>query len=291
MINRLKTVFSYRPILSIAILFIVALAAWSFWLEQTRLVIRVEKLEIENWAPKTPSMKIAVLSDLHVGSPYWGLDSLQQLVVTVNEQNPDMVVILGDYFISNVVGGNYKAPAEFAPILSKLSAPRGVFSVLGNHDWAGDTENLLIQLEKANITVLENSAVTVNWHGSTINLIGIADDSSRRPNLKAVLGQHYSDDTKIQVLMTHNPGIYVDMADHQKPTLMLAGHTHGGQVNFPFFGRLFVPSRAPISWAHGWTNTKSGPLFVTSGVGTSILPVRFNQPPEIVLLSLTSKPD
>ena len=291
MINWLKIAFSRRPILLPFVIVIAALAAWSFWLEQTRLVVRFEKLHVEDWAPETPPIKIAILSDLHVGSPYWGLDSLQQLIATVNDQNPDVIFILGDYLISNVVGGNYKTPSEFAPILSKLSAPLGVFSVLGNHDWAGDTENLLIQLEKANITVLENSAVTVNWHGSSINLIGIADDTSRRPNLKAVLSQHHSDNTKIQVLMTHNPGIYVDMADHQKPTVMLAGHTHGGQVNFPFFGRLFVPSRAPISWAHGWTNTKNGPLLVTSGVGTSILPVRFNQPPEIVILSLTSKPD
>ena len=291
MIHRLKITFSHHPALLSIFLVITALAVWSFWLEQTRLVVRTEHLEIATWSPKTPSMKVAILSDLHVGSPYWDLDSLHQLVATVNDQNPDVVFILGDYLISNVVGGTYRTPTEFAPILSKLSAPLGVFSVLGNHDWSEDAQNLIDELEDININVLENHAVSINWHDSPINLIGIADDTSRRPNLMAVLAQHYSEDTKLQIILTHDPGIYVDMADHYKPTLMLAGHTHGGQVNLPAFGRLFVPSRAPISWAHGWTNTKNGPLLVTSGVGTSILPIRFNQPPEIVVLSLTSKPN
>ena len=174
-------------------------------------------------------------------------------------------------------------------MLSKISAPLGVFSVLGNHDWWEDGQKLIDRLEKTYITVLENNTASISWHGSTINVLGIADDSSKHPNLDAILNQFPGLETELQILMTHDPGIYLDLAKRHKPTLMLAGHTHGGQVNLPIFGRLFIPGRAPRAWAHGWTHLKNGPLLVTSGVGTSILPVRLNQPPEIIMLSLTPR--
>lgn len=269
--------------------FVVALGLWAFWLEQLLLVIRTEELVISEWAPDTPIMKVAILSDLHVGSPHWDLARLTNLVDIVNDQQPDAVFILGDYLISNVVGGTYRAPSEFAPVLSRLSAPLGVFSAMGNHDWREDGPAMIKELQKANIIVLENDAANLNWHGSSINLIGIADDGTRKPNLQTILGKHIDLSADIQILMTHNPGVYVDLINQNKLTLMVAGHTHGGQVNFPFYGRVFVPTRAPKTWAHGWTQTVSGPLLVTSGIGTSIFPVRFNQPPEFIMLSLTTK--
>lgn len=289
MITRFKKAFSRRPLIMSISFIVVALGLWSFWLEQLRLVIRTEELAITEWAPDTPTMKVAVLSDLHVGSPHWDLDQLANLVETVNDQRPDAVFILGDYLISTVVGGTYRAPVEFTPILSRLSAPLGVFSVMGNHDWRVDGLAMIKELQNANVIVLENDTVTLNWHGSSINLIGIADDGTRRPHLQTILGQHLDISADIRILMTHNPGIYVDLIDQNRLTLMVAGHTHGGQVNFPFYGRVFVPTRAPKNWAHGWTQTKSGPILVTSGIGTSIFPVRFNQPPEFIMLSLTTK--
>lgn len=291
MIFYIKNAFSRRPFLFTLCLLIIALGLWAFWIEQTRLIVRIEKMAVEEWSMGTPTMKIAIISDIHVGSPYWDLDSLGKLVETINAQQPDAVFILGDYLISNVVGGTHRAPAEFAPILSNLSAPVGVFSVLGNHDWRENGQAVIDELKKANIIVLENDSAQIDWHGISINLIGIADDNTRKPNLQNVLRQHQNSTADTQILMTHNPGIYVDLVEQNKLTLMVAGHTHGGQVNFPFYGRVFVPTRAPKTWAHGWTQTDNGPLFVTSGVGTSIFPVRFNQPPEFVVLSLTAKTD
>jgi len=287
LIPTLKNAFLRHPVLWSLCVIIIALGAWSFWIEQTRLVIRTEELQLANWTPDTPPLKVAVVSDIHVGSPYWDMDSLAYLVEMINEQQPDAIFILGDYIISNVVGGTYRAPDEFIPILSRLSAPIGVFSVIGNHDWREDGHALIKELQQANIVVLENEAAQLNWHGTSINLIGIADDGTQHPDLQSVLQKHLDLTSDIQILMTHNPGIYLDLIEENKPTLMLAGHTHGGQVNFPIYGRVFVATRAPKSWAHGWTQTKNGPLLVTSGVGTSIFPVRFNQPPEFVLLSLT----
>lgn len=287
--TRLKNALSRHPIRIFLSLLIITLGLWAFCLEQLRLVVQTEELVVKKWAPDTSPMKIAVLSDLHVGSPYWDLGALAGLVETVNDQQPDAVFILGDYLISNVFGGTYRAPDEFAPILSRLSAPLGVFSVMGNHDWRKDGPAMIKELEKANILVLDNEAAQIKWHDTTINLIGIADDGTRSPNLQTVLSKYDGLETDIQILMTHNPGIYMDLVGHNESTLMLAGHTHGGQVNFPFYGRVFIPTRAPKQWAHGWTQTSNGPLLVTSGIGTSIFPVRFNQPPEFVMLSLNAK--
>lgn len=287
MVPTLKNAFFRHPVLWSLCLIILALGAWSFWIEQTRLVVRTEELKLTNWTPDTPPLKIAIVSDIHVGSPYWDLDSLAHLVDKINKQQPEAIFILGDYVISDVFGGAYRSPAEFVPVLSRLKAPLGVYSVIGNHDWRLDGKAMIKTLQSANIVILENDAAQLNWHDISINLIGIADDGTQSPNLQSVLQKHQNSTADIEILMTHNPGIYLDLIKENKPTLMLAGHTHGGQVNFPFYGRVFVATRAPKPWAHGWTQTKNGPLLVTSGVGTSIFPVRFNQPPEFVLLSLT----
>jgi predicted MPP superfamily phosphohydrolase len=265
-------------IVAIALLvapFLVAL--WAFGIEPGMLVVRRPRLELPGWPSE---MRIAVLSDLHIGSPHVGLDKLQRIVEKTNAENPALVVLLGDFVVGGPGGRHdtdFVEPEKIAEELKKLRAPLGVFAVLGNHDWWYDGERVGRALTSAGIPVLENRAV----HVGPIWLGGIADLWTREPDVAATLRQVTSDDPV--VLITHNPDIFPDVPP--RVSLTLAAHTHGGQVNLPVIGRVVTTSK--LGYVAGQYAERGRHLFVTTGIGTSIMPVRFGVPPEIVILTLS----
>jgi len=243
------------------------------------LVVRHPTMELPGWKSE---LRIAVLSDLHVGSPHVGLDKVRTIVEKTNAENPALVVLLGDFVIGGpnrsggVRGGGFVEPEQTAAELKKLHAPLGVYAVLGNHDWWYDGERVGRALTDAGIPVLENRAVRVGpiWLG------GIADFWTREPDVAGTLKQVTTDDPV--VLITHNPDIFPEVP--ARVSLLLAAHTHGGQVNLPIVGRVITTSR--LGYAAGEYVERGRHLFVTTGIGTSILPVRFGVPPEIVILTV-----
>lgn len=257
--------------------FLVAL--WAFGIEPGMLVVRHPRLELPGWPSE---MRIAVLSDLHIGSPHVGLDKLQRIVEKTNAENPALVVLLGDFVIGGPGGrhdANFVEPEKTAEELKKLRAPLGVFAVLGNHDWWYDGERVGRALTSAGIPVLENRAV----HVGPIWLGGIADLWTREPDVAATLRQVTSDDPV--VLITHNPDIFPDVPP--RVSLTLAAHTHGGQVNLPVIGRVVTTSK--LGYVAGEYAERGRHLFVTTGIGTSIMPVRFGVPPEVVIMILSGR--
>jgi predicted MPP superfamily phosphohydrolase len=274
---RLKT----RITIIAAVVVLIPLLAliWAFGIEPGMLVVHHRRMELPGWRS---DLRMAVLGDLHVGSPHVGLDKLRHIVEVTNAENPEIVVLLGDYVIggpSGIRGGNFVEPEQIADELKKLHAPLGVYAVLGNHDWWYDGEHVWKALTDAGIQVLENRAV----HVGPIWLGGIADRWTREPDIAGTLGQVTTDDPV--VLMTHNPDIFPEVP--ARVNLTLAAHTHGGQVNLPLFGVLITTSK--LGYNAGEFVEQGRHLFVTTGIGTSILPVRFRVPPEIVILTL-SKP-
>ena len=233
-------------------------------------------------------MKIALLTDLHVGAPHLSLEKLRRVVERTNGETPDLVLILGDLVIGGkdhkggVVGGTFIEPEPIAEELKNLRAPQGVFAVLGNHDWWYDGERVAKALKGAGIVVLENKAVRIERAGQVFWLAGIADLWTRQPDIAGTLRQVEGDDPVL--LMTHNPDIFPDVPP--RVSLTVAGHTHGGQVNFPLIGRPIVPSKFGQRYAFDHVVEQGRHLFVGVGVGTSIVPVRFRVPPEIVILNL-----
>jgi len=244
------------------------------------LVVRHARVELPGWRSE---LRIAVLSDLHIGSPHVGLDKLRTIVERTNAENPEMVVLLGDFVIGGpnrrggVRGGGFVEPEETAAELKKLRAPLGVFAVLGNHDWWYDGEHVGKALTDAGIAVLENRAV----HVGHIWLGGIADYWTREPDVAGTLRQVTTDDPV--VLITHNPDIFPEVP--ARVSLTLAAHTHGGQVKLPIVGTLVTTSK--LGYVAGEYVDQGRHLFVTTGIGTSILPVRFGVPPEIVILTVS----
>ena len=262
------------------------LAAWGFVFEPNRLVVKERTLALPGWPRALDGLRVVVLADLHVGAPYVKEAKLRRLVSEVNGLGPDLVVMPGD-FVSSVKGGRRVEPEVIAEILKDLRAALGVYAVLGNHDWSdGDGDRLAGALGANGVRVLENDAARVERGGQGLWLAGLSDLWMRRPDIDATLAR-VTDDAPV-VAFTHNPDIFPKMPP--RVALTLAGHTHGGQVCLPVFGRAVVPSEFGRRYAEGHVIEAGRHLYVSPGVGTSILPVRFRVPPEITLLTLRPAP-
>ncbi|MDN3640788.1 metallophosphoesterase [Simiduia curdlanivorans] len=274
------------------------LASWAFWFEPSSIRVVEHELRPTQWPTHCDGLRVAVLADLHLGSPFNGLNQLQSIVELTNQAKPDIILLAGDYVIQGVLGGSFVAPEDAAKILAHLKASAGVYAVLGNHDWWLESTRVGAALQNKGITLLEDANQRVNTtlrhvknrtsHECQFNLVGISDFWEGAHDIETALT---GIDTQIPTLaFTHNPDIFPLIPE--QVTLTIAGHTHGGQVYLPFIGRPIVPSAYGETYAIGAiTEQRSGTtkhLFVSPGIGTSILPVRFLVPPEISVLTLLS---
>jgi uncharacterized protein len=260
----------------------VLLGGWAFWLEPQRLVVHEESLDVPHWPDELSGFRLALLSDLHVGSPYWGLASLERLVERVNQERPEMVLLAGDYMINDVKFGTWIDPESIAAVLARLEAPLGVIAVLGNHDWWSGGHRVRQAFESQGIIVLENESHAVQRGDQRFFVAGLADQLTRRLLLDKAL-EGVADGAPFLVL-AHEPDVFVRVPE--RASLTLAGHTHGGQVRLPLIGRPVIPSRYGQRFAAGHIEEGGRHLFVTTGVGTSVFPVRFGVAPEIAILNL-----
>ena len=262
-----------------------ALGLWAFWLEPARLAVVEERISVR--APASGSLRIAVLTDLHVGSPFNGLDKLREIVDRTNAARPDVICILGDLVIQGVVGGRFVAPEQIAVELKRLRASLGVFAVLGNHDGWLDHDRVRDALERNGIRVLEDTSARLATHAGHVWLAGISDLWTGRHDIAAALSGVEADGAPA-ILMTHNPDVFPHVPE--RVALTLAGHTHGGQVRLPLLGRPIVPSQFGQRYAAGQVVEGSRRLFVATGLGTSILPVRFRVPPSVAVITVGFEP-
>jgi predicted MPP superfamily phosphohydrolase len=260
---------------------VIALASWGLLVEPGMLMRR--HVSREGW-PGT-ELKVAFFSDLHAGAPHIDQDYIEKLIARIAAESPDLVLIGGDLVINGIIGGRPIPVADVATLLSKLKPPLGVFAVLGNHDWWFGGNEVASALEKNGIRVIGNDAVLIDRHdGSKFWLLGIGDDFTGHADAgRAFL---FTDNSRPKIVFMHDPGALFQIKD--RFNIAFAGHLHGGQIYLPGYGAIVTPGRAPRSWAqHEWIDFELGSLFVSSGIGTSILPVRVNAPPEFVIARLT----
>jgi len=261
------------------------LALWAFWWEPRRLVVRESGIALSCWQGKP--LRIAIASDLHIGSPYTGVAKLERIVQQINAGKPDVIVLLGDFVIQGVKGGQFVPPETIAAKLAGLRAPLGVYAVLGNHDHWLDGPRVAQAFERAGIRMLEDTALPLPNGDRHFWLAGISDFMTALHDVRLALAPVTDDASAIAI--THNPDVFPKIP--KRVCLTLAGHTHGGQVAFPLLGRPIVPSQFDDLYALGHIHERGKHLFVTAGIGTSIIPVRFRVPPEIVFLTVTSQFD
>lgn len=274
-----------KPVALALLLFFVGLGAWAFWLEPASLEVKEHTLEIPRWPRALDGLRIAVLADLHVGSPFNGVAKLKKIVASTNEAKPDLIVIPGDLMIQGVFGGTQVPPEEIASHLALLKAPLGTFATLGNHDWQFDEKRVRASLEQHGITVLEDRNVEINRGKQSFWLAGIGDFWEGKHDVAKALANipFYAP----IIAVTHNPDVFPLIPD--QVSLTIAGHTHGGQVWLPVIGRPIVPSDYGQRYAAGHIAENGRHLFVSTGIGASIVPVRFLVPPEISIVTLKSR--
>ncbi len=264
-----------------------AFCVWAFLIEPQTLVVRHVTVDSATW--RGPPIRIGLISDTHVGAPHMSAGRLDRVVARMNRERPDIVLLLGDYAgrhepaalrsakdRSIVLGG-------IAPF-ARLSAPHGVVAVLGNHDWWYDGPAIERALTATGATVLENNAIRIARDGGAFWIAGLADlESNReRPSYERALMNITADESVVAI--AHWPDVFADAPS--RVAITLAGHSHCGQVNLPIVGRMVHASAGSRRWPCGAYDDDGRKLYVTGGVGVSMIPARFRQPPEIVVLTL-----
>jgi|ERR1044072_5807068 predicted MPP superfamily phosphohydrolase len=257
---------------------------WGTLIEPNRLVVNQQAIQIDNWPKELSGLRVALIGDLHTGSPFIDDQKLERVVELTNEQNPDVVVLLGDYMVKNSWHGHEVEPEVTAAHMKNLRAPLGVYAILGNHDWWYNGEKVQKAFEDAGIRVLENDVTEIKWRDKSFWMVGFSDYWSLRFRIKETLDKVPPGAAMIAI--SHNPDIFARVPDTVQ--LLLAAHTHGGQVNLPLIGTPIVPSRYGSKYTSGHVFENGHHLFVTTGVGTSILPVRFRVTPEIAIVTVKS---
>lgn len=287
----------------------VGFGGYGFAVEPYRLTTMRYKVRPNGWPTKL-KLRIAVIADLHVCEPWMPMSRVREIVATTNELKPDLIVLLGDFIAGHRLISRLAQPIEkslWAGALSELDAPLGTHAVLGNHDWwesssvqkerAGPTP-VGLALEAAGIPVFQNDVVRLEKNGHGFWLGGLGDqwafysradglprngrfDFSGVDDLAATLGK-VTDNSPI-VMMVHEPDIFSQMPD--RVALTMAGHTHGGQVQFFGYAPV-IPSRFGRRYIYGHVEEGERHLVVSSGLGCSGLPVRFGRPPEIVQIDV-----
>ena len=275
-----------RSVLRLALASGAGAVLWGVCVEPRRLEVHSQALVLDDWPRALSGLRIAAIADVHGGAPWIDAAALDRLVDTTNRQRPDLVVLLGDFVIHHVLGGRFMPPEIVAGHLGRLRAPLGVVAVLGNHDHGLDAPRVRRALEDRSIRVLQNQSLEREWGGRRLWLVGVDDVWLNRADIPAALRGVPSDAPTI--LLVHNPDVFPNVPP--RVALTLAGHTHGGQVSLPILGPPVVPSLYGQRYAAGHVVEGGRHLFVTTGVGTSILPLRLGVAPEIALLSLESEP-
>ena len=267
-------------LLGLLFLAVVGLAVYAGWIEPSSL--RVSSYTVSQPSPLLKGLKIAVISDLHGGAPFIDTEKIDLVVAMTNAAKPDLILLTGDYVITFIPGGHHMPIKTIVEHLKPLHAPLGVYAVLGNHDRGESPEHSANAFWQADIPDLENTLVALPPPRQGVILVGIGDQSSGGAQPKRA----FSDVTGTVLCFTHSPDIFPRLPS--KCALTIAGHTHGGQVWLPLLGRpaMYEASRFGERYALGIIHENGKTMFVSPGIGTSWLPLRFRVPPEISLLTL-----
>ncbi len=252
---------------------------YSLYNEKENIELVQFPLAFKELPPAFHGYKIVQLSDIH-SSHSIREDYLNRVVQEVNQLNPDLLVLTGDYLSGK---RDKKYFPEWLRALSKLYKGMKKYAILGNHDFWTDASFVEKGLKEADIRVLRNEHSIIRQSDDFFYLAGVDDLTVRKTDIvKATQNMPLNAFT---ILLSHHPDFIPTAADYRF-NLMLSGHTHGGQIHMPFIGPLIVPSRFGRKYAEGLHKVKNTYLYINRGIGVITPPIRFLCRPEITEITL-----
>lgn len=260
-----------------------ALLARGYWNATRDPVIRTASVEVGDWPAGQPPLRILLISDTHVAGPDMPPARLARIVGELNRLKPGLVLIAGDLVSERRGATHIYTPAEVVAPLGGLRAPLGVVVAPGNHDHWFRPDALRAELEKRGIRVLQNEAIKLG----PLVVGGVDDDYSGHDDVPATLAAMDRLGAGVPLLLTHSPDIVPDLP--RPVAAVFAGHTHCGQIRFPFIGALTYVSRYGDRFACGDIDDDGQRVFVGAGLGTSLLPLRYLTPPDAWMITLKPK--
>jgi predicted MPP superfamily phosphohydrolase len=243
--------------------------------ERLHLGVTRTQLPVSGLPPALAGLRIGLLTDTHL-STLVPRELIARAVNLLLNERPDLIVLGGDY----VTWGNRRFVEPAAEVLQPLTAPHGVFAILGNHD---DDHDMPRALSRAGFDVLQDARTTIRIRGEPVDLLGVRFWTRTMVEVARLL----RGTRPTTFLLAHDPR-RLRQASALGVPLVLSGHTHGGQVVLPYVGALAGRKFPVLAGAARHENTT---LFVSRGVGTVYVPCRINCPPEVAVLTLERKAD
>lgn len=242
-------------------------------------VLRRVAITLPDWPAGAPPVTVALASDVHLGGSAMDDARLARLLDRIAAARPDLALFAGDF----ISGHDPQTAVRVAPGLGaafrRLRPRLGTIAVLGNHDHGTDPRRVAAALSAAGVTMLENRAVV----RGPLAIGGVGDDYTQHDRVVATAAQ-LRRLPGARLMLTHSPDIAPTLP--RDVTLLLAGHTHCGQIMLPIRGAIAIPSRYGTRYRCGVIREGARTVIVTAGLGTSVVPLRFGAPPDVWLITL-----
>ena len=241
-------------------------------------IVIEQRIDLPDWPKGARPIRVVLLADIHLGNESMGEARLRRIVAQVNVLHPDLVAIAGDFLAGYDKPAARRRSVTLAAVLKDLNAPLGTVAVLGNHDMGTSPQVVTDALTDVGITVLQNSAV----RKGPLAIGGLGDGYSGSARVEPMLAA-LKPLRGARITIMHSPA-QVPLLP-QDISLVLAGHTHCGQITLPSYGPLTLPT-VPARHACGLVTEGSRRIVISGGLGTSKLPLRVGAPPDLWLLTL-----
>jgi predicted MPP superfamily phosphohydrolase len=242
-------------------------------------VLRRVAIALPDWPEGAPPVTVALASDIHLGGSAMDDERLARLLDRIAAAGPDLALFAGDF----ISGHDPQTAIHVAPGLTiafrRLRPRLGTIAVLGNHDHWTDPRRVSAALAAAGVTLLENRAVV----RGPLAIGGVGDEYTHHDRVAATATQMRRL-PGARLMLTHSPDIAPTLP--AEIPLLLAGHTHCGQIMLPIRGAIAIPSRYGTRYRCGVIREGARTVIVTAGLGTSVVPLRFGAPPDVWLITL-----
>jgi uncharacterized protein len=268
-----------RRFLLLSVALVLALLGWCYWTAIADPIVREAEVALPGWPAGAPPVRALLMSDLHVAGPDMPPERLARIVEQVNALRPDIVLIAGDFLSEKELSTRLYSADEAAAPLAGLRARLGVFAVLGNHDHWIDPDGARRALARVHVRLLDNAAAPAG----PLAVGGLDDAFTHHQDQGATLNA-LRRLRGVPILLSHSPDPFPTLP--RDVPLMLAGHTHCGQIRLPLIGALSTMSAYGERYACGLVRENGHVLIVSAGLGTSILPLRLGAVPDMWLIRL-----